>query len=185
MGTSTPAALTYICSKIIEFKPKSVLDIGIGFGKYGFLSREYTDIHYGNHFEWKTKIDGIEAFEKYITKLQKIIYDNIYIGDATKIIKTLDLYDLILSVDMLEHLEKKQGMTLLQDIKEHCKQAIISLPMYPSQQKYGKYKNKFGPHRSIWIEEELCKFGNVLKLEDFNKQGKKEERVFVVEMKGV
>lgn len=89
MGTSTPAALTYICQKIIKIKPKSVLDIGIGFGKYGFLSREYTDIYRGNYFEWKTRIDGIEGFKKYVTKLQRIIYDNIYIGNAIKIIKKL------------------------------------------------------------------------------------------------
>ena len=85
---------------------------------------------------------------------------------------------------MLEHLEKEQGMLLLQDIREHSKRSIISLPMYPSKQSYGKHKNKFGPHRSIWKEEELAQFGKVLKFEDFNKQGKKEERVFLVEIKG-
>jgi hypothetical protein len=185
MGTSTPASITYICERIIKLKPKSVLDIGIGFGKYGFLSREYTDVYHGNQLEWKTRIDGIEGFERYVTKLQRIIYDNIYIGDATEIIKTLGMYDLILSVDMLEHLEKDQGIVLLHDIREHSKQSIVSLPMYPSKQRYGKYKNKFGPHRSIWIEEELTQFGKVLKFEDFNKQGKKEERVFLVEIKGI
>jgi hypothetical protein len=185
MGTSTPACITYICERIIKIKPKAVLDIGIGFGKYGFLSREYTDIYHGNHFEWKTKIDGIEGFERYVTELQRIIYDNIYIGDATKIIKTLDIYDLILSVDMLEHLEKDQGMILLQDIRKHSKRAIISLPIYPSKQRYIKYNNKFGPHRSIWREKELAQFGKVLKFEDFNKQGKKEKRVFLVEIKGI
>ena len=182
MGTSTPAALTHICQRIIKIKPTSVLDIGIGFGKYGFLSREYTDIYHGNHFEWKTIIDGIEGFEKYITKLQRIIYDNIYMGDATKIIRTLGMYDLILSIDMLEHVEKDLGVVLLQDIMNHSKHAIISLPMYPSKQDVGKYRNKFGPHRSVWTEKELDKFGEVIKIKDYDKQGKIGDRVFILEI---
>lgn len=184
MGTSTPAALTHICRRIIQLRPKSVLDIGVGFGKYGFLAREYTDIYYGNHFEWETRIDGIEGFERYVTKLQKIVYDNIYIGDAVEIIKTLGAYDLILSVDMLEHLEKEQGQLLLQDIVSRGKTSIVSLPIKPSKQGPGKYSNKFGPHRSIWTEEDLGKFGEVIKFKDFNKQGQMEYQVFVVEIKG-
>lgn len=184
MGTSTPAALTYICQKIIDFKPVSVLDIGIGFGKYGFLAREYTDIYRGNQFEWKTKIDGIEGFEKSVTELQKIVYDTIYVGDATKIIKILGGYDLVLSIDMLEHVEKDKGLLLLQDIKTHSKEAIISLPIHPSNQGCGKYNNIFAPHRSVWTEKELSEFGDVMKLKDFNKQGNREELVFVVNMKG-
>lgn len=185
MPNSTPAPLTHICRKIVTIKPKSVLDIGVGFGKYGFLCREYTDIHHGNYFEWKTRIDGIEGFKKYITKIQRFIYDNIYIGDAVDIIKTLGVYDLIISVDMLEHLEKENGKELLRDIKTHCKTAIIALPIYPSKQHGGKVKNKiFGPHRSIWTEKELSKFGTVTKIKDYNKQRKYEDRIFVVDIKG-
>jgi len=185
MANSTPAPITDICRRIIKIKPKSVLDVGIGFGKYGFLCREYTDIHYGNYFEWKTRIDGIEGFEKYITKLQRCIYDNIYIGDAADIIKTLGVYDLIISVDMLEHLEKEKGKMLLKDIKKHCGTSIISLPIYPSKQKGGKFKNKFGPHRSVWTEEDLSIFGKVTKIKDYNKQREYLDRVFILEIKGV
>jgi len=185
MANSTPAPLTDICRRIIKIKPNSVLDIGIGFGKYGFLCREYTDIQRGNYFEWKTKIDGIEGFGKYITKLQKIVYDNIYIGDAVDIIKTLDIYDLIISVDMLEHLEKEVGKQFLIDIKKHCKTAIIALPIHPSKQHGGKFKNtKFGPHRSEWTEKELSKFGKVSKVMDYNKKREYVESVFIVDIKG-
>ena len=186
MPNSTPAPITEICRRIIMKKPTSVLDIGIGFGKYGFLAREYCDIHYGRYFDWKTRIDGIEGFEMYITDVQRSVYDNIYIGDAVDIIKTLGIYDLILSVDMLEHLEKERGMELLNDIQKHCKSAIISLPMFPSQQSGGKAKNKkFGPHRSKWTEEELSSFGKVTKIKDYTKQKEYVDRIFVVDMEGV
>lgn len=86
---------------------------------------------------------------------------------------------------MLEHLEKKEGLELLKDITEHSKNAIISLPIYPSKQHLGKNKNIFAPHRSIWKEEELNQFGKVIKVKDYNKQKNIEERVFILEIKGV
>ena len=185
MPTSTPAPTVDICRRIIKIKPKSVLDVGIGFGKYGFLCREYTDIHHGNYFKWKTRIDGIEGFKKYVTNVQRCIYDNIYIGDAVDVIKSLGVYDLIISVDMLEHLEKEKGKMLLKDIKKHCRTSIISLPMYPSKQHGGKFKNKFGPHRAVWREEELSEFGKVTKIKDYNKKKEYLDRVFILEIKGI
>jgi len=43
--------------------PRSILDVGVGFGKYGFLLREYMELWdestkaYG---VWNIKIDGVE-----------------------------------------------------------------------------------------------------------------------------
>ncbi len=30
---------------LVELQPRSVLDIGVGFGKWGFLAREYLDVN--------------------------------------------------------------------------------------------------------------------------------------------
>ncbi len=79
MPCSRPSALVPMRNRIMEKNPMSVLDIGIGFGIFGFLAREYTDVRLGRYFNWKTRIDGIEIFEKYITHLQREIYNNIYI----------------------------------------------------------------------------------------------------------
>ena len=49
-------------------------------------------------------IDGIEACPEYITPHHKLIYNNIYIGDALNIIHTIKQnYDLILLIDIFEH----------------------------------------------------------------------------------
>ena len=44
MPSSGPDALTFVCRNLITRKPQSVLDIGVCFGKWGFLAREYADI---------------------------------------------------------------------------------------------------------------------------------------------
>ena len=171
MATSSPAAITHICNRIIRLEPSSILDVGIGFGKYGFLAREYTDIYKGRYHrnEWIINIDGIEGFEKLVTKFHYQIYDNVYIGNACDLIDTLDNYDLIMCIDMLEHVEKDKGKLLLETFKNKSKTAIISIPIKPSRQGRGKYDNPFAPHRAIWSEEELSEFGNVIRIKDYNK----------------
>ena len=158
MPSSRPIAVEYICNRILQLKPQSVLDIGIGFGKFGFLAREYTDVWNGDYFEWKVRIDGIEIFEKYVGVLQEFIYDEIYIGDAFDVIDDLGQYDLVICADMLEHLEKGRGMRLLGKIKEHSKLGIIALPAYPSNQG-DVYGNEHERHRARWTFEELNPFG--------------------------
>ena len=67
MPTSVPYGVPIIAGAARQLRPKSVLDVGIGFGKYGMLFREYLDIwdmecvaDY-DPAAWKTRIDGIEA----------------------------------------------------------------------------------------------------------------------------
>jgi FKBP-type peptidyl-prolyl cis-trans isomerase 2 len=138
----------------------SVLDIGIGFGKFGFLAREYTDVRLGRYFNPKTRIDGIEIFEKYITQLQQEIYDNIYIGNVIDILPTLGNYDMMICSDVLEHLNEKDGLFLLNLIKEKSKFAMIVTPVRVLQQE-ALYNNKYEKHLSVWPKGVLSKWGEV------------------------
>ena len=165
MTCSRPSALAPMCNRIIEKNPASVLDIGIGFGKIGFLAREYTDVRLGRYFNWQTRIDGIEIFEKYVTPLQRAIYSNIYVGNAIDILPTLGDYDMIICSDMLEHLSEKDGVFLLGAIKEKSKFAMIVTPMRVLQQE-ALYNNEHERHISAWSKETLSEWGRVLELDN-------------------
>jgi peptidylprolyl isomerase len=165
MPSSRPSALAQMCNRIMEKNPMSVLDIGVGFGKFGFLAREYTDVRLGRYFDWKTRIDGIEIFEKYITHLQRQIYDNIYIGNAIDILPTLNQYDMIICSDMLEHLNSKDGLLLLDLIRKKSKFAMIATPVRVLQQE-AIYNNEYERHISVWPREELKKWGDVYKFDN-------------------
>lgn len=149
MPTSRPYHLTWLCNKIIDLKPQSILDIGIGFGGKGMLFREYTDVWYGNMFSHKVRIDGVEIYGKYITELQKNIYDNIYIGDITKIIDTLGDYDMIYMGDIIEHLSKEDGLVLLNKLKQKSRYLIVVTPIKVSEQGT-VYENENERHISEW-----------------------------------
>ena len=122
--------LNEIMELIIFTQPKNILDIGVGFGKYGFLSREYLELFDGREklWDWKIIIDGIEIFQDYITPLHKIVYDQIYIGNVMDILPTLEKkYDLILLIDVIEHLNFDEGKKLIEMCQQHAKNIIISV----------------------------------------------------------
>lgn len=147
--------------RLIELtRPQSILDIGVGFGKYGFLAREYLELGNGriNYGEWKIRIDGIEAFKKYLTPVHKFIYDQIYLGNALDILPTLKKrYDLILLVDVLEHFGYRQGMRLLAECKRQGKNMIVSVPKKIGKQK-DIFENPFEIHKFSWQKKHFAKF---------------------------
>lgn len=144
--------LNEIMELIIYTQPKSILDIGVGFGKYGFLSREYLELFdgRGKFWDWKIIIDGIEIFQDYITPLHKVVYNKIYIGNVMDILPTLEKqYDLILLIDVIEHLNFDEGEKLIEMSQQHAKNIIISTPKYAIQQPE-MFGNPYEVHKSFY-----------------------------------
>lgn len=157
-----PSSHLYQIQTIIELmlftNPSSILDVGIGFGKYGFLAREYlelwnTDQPYG---KWTRRIDGIEAFPDYITPAHRFIYNNIYVGNAVEAIASLDThYDLLLLIDVVEHFEYKEGIELLRLCKDRSRNVLVSTP-----KDMGKQESLFGnPHEQHKFQWTMQHFG--------------------------
>jgi hypothetical protein len=146
---------------IIALKPTSVLDIGVGFGKYGVLCREYLDLWDGRQkYEFTKRIDGVEVFPNYITPLHKFIYNNIYSEDIIKLVDKIDFkYELVLLIDVLEHFNKDQGKWLLEKLLSKCTGILVSIPKKPGPQK-DAFDNIYETHRSRWTKNELTNIGN-------------------------
>lgn len=167
--TSRPNHLSWLCNEILREQPKSILDIGIGFGSKGMLFREYTDIWNGKLNEKKTRIDGIEIFADYVTPLQRSIYSEIHIGNVLDVIDKLGFYDIIYCGDMLEHLDKESGKVLLFKIMQHSRRSIIVTPVQVSDQG-SMYGNEAERHLAQWSPDEFVGgkvqiFNNVMVVE--------------------
>ncbi len=168
MPTSQYEQISKIISLIVHLKPKKVLDIGPGFGKYGVLLREYLEFWDTNAQEYdkfKTKIDCIEAYEKYITPIHKYVYNKIIIGDITKKIDEIEEYDLILLIDVIEHFEKEEGKKILKKLLEKAKYVLISTPKYVEEQK-DTFGNKYETHRSEWKKKDFKKIAYTFFIKD-------------------
>ena len=162
-------------SAIMQFlehtRPHSILDVGMGMGQYGFLSRinlENENLFEVNgkkgrlreKYEWKLRIDGIEGCGAYITPVHEFVYNAIVVGNALEILPATlnDHYDIVLAIDILEHFDKKEGLVFLKHLKRITKShVLISTPkeFCPQIVEANPYEN----HRSLWSKEELIEQG--------------------------
>lgn len=173
MPSSIYDNLPVIIKEIMVTKPNSILDIGIGFGKMGHLCREYLEVWNSRYKkeDWKLKIDGIEIFKDYVNPATIFYYDDIFIGDATKILPYLDSYDLIIANDVIEHIEKSAAENLLKMIiQKSSKKIIMSIPLGDNWLGANGAYAKINPaemHISSWTIEELKSLDNFSTLYEF------------------
>lgn len=166
MPTSDPRVIEAGCGEIISLKPKSVLDIGVGFGKWGALAREYTDIWQGRFYkdEWETYITGIEIHERYKNPMWSI-YNEVHIGNAQEVIQRLEArerrYDLAIMMDVLEHFLKIDGQELIANTLEVASNFMVS--WCNSAQKDVR-DNKYEDHISCWSVKDFKEMGFLKKV---------------------
>ncbi len=175
MPTSTYAGLETLMHYLLNTRPKSLLDIGVGFGKVGYLARESLDVMLNESYrpeDWKVKIDGIEAFPDYIQEHHKALYDTIHVGDACEVIDSLGSYDMIVFGDSLEHVDKEKAWELMDKCAERCNQYIIlCIPIGPHWEQGDIYDNEYERHRSFWEKDEIEPFASESKYWNFPNLG--------------
>lgn len=124
---------------------RNVLDVGPGRGKYGLLLREYLN-------EPPEILDAIEVEPSYITPRLKAIYDEVFLDDVRNWSgEDLGFYDVVLLVDVIEHLDKDEGLELLGGIPGRVvvctPEEFFSNPpgLPPSEE-----------HRSLWTRQDFA-----------------------------
>jgi len=165
MPSSRPNVIPTVINLIRQFKPKSILDVGVGFGKWGHLFREYTDINEAEkepgryqRKNWRVRIDGIEGYAAYLTPMHRYLYNRIYIGNACALINRLPRYDLVFLGDVIEHLDKAAGKPFLRDAVNRANKAVIvSTPKYETGQS-NLCGNELERHRSLWSAKDFARF---------------------------
>jgi SAM-dependent methyltransferase len=138
--------------------PRSILDIGVGFGKYGFLAREYLEIWPGDgeYGQWQRRLEGIEAFERYVTPLHRYLYDHVHIGNALDLLPRMTArFDLILLVDVIEHFTAEDGARLLAECERVARNVLVASPRLFFEQE-AVFDNPFEEHRSHWDRRALA-----------------------------
>jgi len=169
MPSSRPNTIPTVIHLVRQLKPKSILDVGVGFGKWGHLFREYTDINEAENDparyqrkNWRVRIDGIEGCAAYVTPMHRYLYDHLHLGDACELLRKLRQFDLIFLGDVIEHLEKSAGLRLLRDaFKKANKAVIISTPKFETGQA-DLCGNELERHRSLWSADDFRAFNRAL-----------------------
>lgn len=119
----------YLNQPIIEALPskcESILDLGCGWGMTALLLKIQEN--------YKGIIDGLDIHEPWIEHLKKLnLYDNVYCDTALNIEKyaSNNKYDLIICMELIEHLTRKEGLYLIDKLKELATTVIITTPKTP------------------------------------------------------
>jgi hypothetical protein len=162
MPSSRPHAIPTTVHVVRQLEPASILDVGVGFGKWGLLFREYTDIRASEadsdryrREAWKVRIDGVEGFPQYLTPVHEYVYDRIHVGLVQDLVEQLDEYDVVHVGDMIEHLPKAEGMRVLEKLLARTRKALIaSTPKYDTHQA-DSVANELERHRSVWTKADF------------------------------
>ncbi len=157
MPSSTWAHISNVMDTIYKASPESILDVGIGYGKWGFLCREYLESWKDRVFpeQWQVRLEGIEIFAPYYERLPWVrqFYNTVHIGDACSVVDDLcTTFDLVLAGDVLEHINKEAATELLPKLmKLTQKLLIVCLPI---GERWLKNRivadNQAEQHRATW-----------------------------------
>ena len=161
MSISRPDCIPRIMNLIWETNPKSILDVGVGFGGIGVLFREVTDIRWGRMKEWHTVIHGIEINQAYRNPIWDFVYDDVIIGNALDKLPIMPIqYDIIYLGDILEHLEKKEALELLRRaIDKSTGYVVISTPVdfHQNKSEAERFNNRFEEHKCVLEDNDFPK----------------------------
>lgn len=165
MASSFSTQIPAIVHLLKTLAPKSVLDIGKGFGKYGFLIHEYLGIDNTKRLnsllsmsqQSRVKIDAVEVDEDLMLPHLSQFYNKVFFADIFSIYKSLNHYDLILMVDVIEHLEKEKAIGLLNYFVSKGSKIIVATPVDFFNQDL--YESEFEHHISHWTFNDFKKIG--------------------------
>ena len=167
MGTSNWQNISYNIELLRRLDPKSILDVGVGFGRWGILFREFLEIWDNGRYngKWQVKIDGVEIFPGYIKDYHKYFYNEIYLQNVLEFLETNgNTYDLINFGDVIEHFTKEEGAKLIELALKKGKHVLINIPIGRYWAQNGTDENPYEEHKSVWYNNDFTGYKhNIIK----------------------
>ncbi len=169
MPSSRASTIPYVIHAIREIRPNSILDVGVGFGKWGYLFREYTDILQSpddparySKAGWKVRIEGIEGYAPYLHEGHQFAYDKVHVGDARTILPQIGTFDVIFFGDIIEHMPLEEGKKLLRTaLAQSNKWVLLTTPKYDTHQQ-DSCGNPLETHQCVWTPKDFRSVGPCL-----------------------
>jgi SAM-dependent methyltransferase len=166
MASSFAEQIPLILYLIQKCGPKSVLDIGKGFGKYGFLTHEYAGIDHTHRpdpsstlaAQSRIAVDAVDCNTDYLWPHIEQIYRKTYVGRIEELYPALPQYDLVLMCDVIEHIEKAPALAVVQHFLNAGSKVLISTPKEFFQQDL--YGSAAEHHVSYWTKADFRADGN-------------------------
>ena len=136
---------------VIIKNPRRLLDLGCGWGKLMVM------LKMRNHIG---KSVGVDIFEPDLMKARKKgIYDSLILQDIRDISFPRKSFDVVLVNHVLEHLNKKQALNLIDKIEKIAKKEVIISTPVGLIESPDFSENKYQLHKSYFTPEDLERRG--------------------------
>lgn len=140
--------IDYVIMRFLKmFSPHaaSLLDLGCGYGWFAFRIR--TELNHGD----RMYLVGCDIHEPYLMRIKDLgLYDDLVVCDVRAAPFRAKSVDLILATDLIEHIEKKNGIRLLKDMMIIGRKAIIISTPLGFKPQGPKHGNPWEEHKSAW-----------------------------------
>ena len=140
---SSDRRLQYIIiAHLKSLKRRSFLDVGCGFGCWGYKIQAYSEPSY---------LVGIDVWKPYLLRVKrKNIYDDIILADALHLPFKEKSINIVLACEIIEHLPKSEGEIFLKTLEKiSTDKVIVSTPNFKYLQDEVR-GNPFEKHVSFW-----------------------------------
>lgn len=163
MATSNWQNISYNIDLVKHINPEKILDIGVGFGRWGILFREFLEVWGDNNMtgKWKRIVDGVEIFPGYLMPYHNYFYSNIYTDEALNFVSNMkETYNLINCGDVIEHLQKNDAVKLIDLCLKKSDYVLINIPVGKNWEQNSVGGNEYERHRSIWNNSDFKIYPN-------------------------
>jgi len=157
-GTHPTIYHPFVSALLPDLKKKTIVDMGCGRGVWGFLIRTQRDLT-------KSTFIGVDynAFYLKFVNHHKI-YDKTVRADITKKLPFKDAsVDFLICSEVIEHLTKKQGESLLKEIDRIMKPGSRAIVTTPNVWLNMPYNNPLDRHYSLWNKDDFSKRGYMVR----------------------
>jgi hypothetical protein len=158
MPIGSYAATAPLVQSLIRAHPRSVLDLGMGFGFGGVVVRQWLDLGVR---PWKTYLVGVEVWSDYRNPVWDL-YSAVHVQTIEQFLATsTEAFDCVLLGDVIEHFEKEAGTWLLKDLQGRVAPRGCLLVATPARffPQGACYNNEWERHRSLWTESDFAALG--------------------------
>jgi len=172
MSNSPYQDTVFILDFLTRLNPSSVLDVGSGFGRWGFLCRCHLGVGESvvSNPSQDMKIEAIEAYPENVNSVYDAVYDKVHKGDAKLILPKLPKYDVIICSHIIEHFEKTDGWAFIEEAVRHANIAVIIGLPFRDPLRETPNKNAYEAHLSSWTGKDFCGRNVLVRTFSFKKE---------------
>jgi ubiquinone/menaquinone biosynthesis C-methylase UbiE len=144
MSTSPLAFDALVVQNILG---QSFLDVGCGYGKWGYLLKKYRQ---ASAEAAPPTLTGVDLFEPHIRSLEKhAIYDSLHVASALKLPFKDKTFDSTIACEILEHLPRIDGPNLISELRRVSRQSfVVTTPNFACLRGGGQTIDGFNQHEA-------------------------------------